>query len=343
MLIGRYSAFLDANVLHPAFLRAALLWFADERLLRPVWSRHVLEEWRRSLKARHADLTDEKLDQLQAFASQFPDAEVTGYEPFIGSLELCVSVPSIISEETFARVQEQLALRSPKLTPPRIVNSVVLLTGLVICGGCGLKMQRQPGKGGKYHYFRCASVKRTGSCPGGTRNGINVATLDAIVLEKVADQILTPTRVQGIVSAVAAKREAGSDEATTTLRQLREQRAKTTKKLSNLINMLAEGTVELSDTYKLAVKEAEADAKRLANLIATLESVAGSQLQSISLDEAKVAASQLREKLLSGEAALKRRLVRSFIKSVVVTDDKIVIIGAESDLAEVVTGSILNV
>lgn len=38
MLVGRYSAFLDANVLHPAFLRGALLWFADARLLRPVWS-----------------------------------------------------------------------------------------------------------------------------------------------------------------------------------------------------------------------------------------------------------------------------------------------------------------
>jgi hypothetical protein len=44
MLIGRYSAFLDANVLHPPFLRAALLWFADERLLRPVWSADVLAE-----------------------------------------------------------------------------------------------------------------------------------------------------------------------------------------------------------------------------------------------------------------------------------------------------------
>ena len=88
MLIGRYSAFLDANVLHPAFLRAALLWFADDRLLRPVWSKHVLGEWRSSLKTRHPDLTDEKLDRLQAFVGQFPDAEVTGYEPFIEGLTL---------------------------------------------------------------------------------------------------------------------------------------------------------------------------------------------------------------------------------------------------------------
>lgn len=89
MLIGRYSAFLDANVLHPAFLRATLLWFADDRLLRPVWSSDVLEEWRRSVKARHVEIDDAKLDALQAkFVTHFPDAEVTGYQPFIAVLNL---------------------------------------------------------------------------------------------------------------------------------------------------------------------------------------------------------------------------------------------------------------
>ena len=89
MLLGRYSAFLDANVLHPAFLRATLLWFADDRLLRPVWSADVLGEWRRSVKARHADMDDAKLDALQAnFVTHFPDAEVTGYQPFIEGLTL---------------------------------------------------------------------------------------------------------------------------------------------------------------------------------------------------------------------------------------------------------------
>ncbi|OJY68684.1 MAG: hypothetical protein BGP16_05465 [Sphingobium sp. 66-54] len=89
MLVGRYSAFLDANVLHPAFLRGLVLWFADARLLRPVWSKHVLEEWRRSVKRRHSDIDDDRLDRLQSlFTGHFPDAEVFGYEPFIDAVEL---------------------------------------------------------------------------------------------------------------------------------------------------------------------------------------------------------------------------------------------------------------
>lgn len=89
MLVGRYSAFLDANVLHPAFLRAALFWFADARVLRPVWSKDVLLEWRRSVQRRHADMDDEKCDRLQAvFTAQFPDAAVSDYEAFVNAVEL---------------------------------------------------------------------------------------------------------------------------------------------------------------------------------------------------------------------------------------------------------------
>lgn len=89
MLVGRYPAFLDANVLHPAFLRAALLWYADARLLRPMWSEDVMVEWRRSIKRRYADVTDAQLDQLRHIMDeQFPDAEVTGYQSFVEALEL---------------------------------------------------------------------------------------------------------------------------------------------------------------------------------------------------------------------------------------------------------------
>ena len=89
MLVGRYSALMDANVLHPAFLRSAMLWFASERLFRPVWSADILVEWRRSLKRRHSDISEKKLDQLQAMmCDQFPDAIVEGYQPIASILDL---------------------------------------------------------------------------------------------------------------------------------------------------------------------------------------------------------------------------------------------------------------
>jgi predicted nucleic acid-binding protein len=89
MLVGRYLAFLDANVLHPAFLRAALLWFAQERLFRPAWSTGVIDEWRGSVKARFPDVTDANLDAMQSVMSDsYPDALVTGYERITPCLDL---------------------------------------------------------------------------------------------------------------------------------------------------------------------------------------------------------------------------------------------------------------
>lgn len=50
MLIGRHAAVLDANVLHSATLRGALLRMAQERLFRPLWSDKILEEWEGSVR-----------------------------------------------------------------------------------------------------------------------------------------------------------------------------------------------------------------------------------------------------------------------------------------------------
>ena len=133
---------------------------------------------------------------------------------------------------------------------------------------------------------------------------------------------------------------AGLDEAATSLSQLREQRAKTTKKLANLINALAEGIVVASDTFKATVKSTEADSERLGNLIATQERIMGSRMNAITLEQAEAYSTQLREKLLSSGPALQKRIIRSFVKSVVISDNEIVILGANADLAEVVTGSL---
>src|SRR5688572_9609456 len=90
MLVGRYPALLDANVLHPAFVRGALLWFADQRLFQPHWSPEILEEWRRSVKRRFGDVDDEKLlAKQQEMNDFFPDAEIAGYEQFTP----CVNLP----------------------------------------------------------------------------------------------------------------------------------------------------------------------------------------------------------------------------------------------------------
>jgi hypothetical protein len=89
MLIGRYPALLDANVLHPAFVRGALLWFADEGLFEPHWSADIIREWRTSVRRRFKDIDDAWLDAKQGEMNEaFPAADIRGYEPFMAGIVL---------------------------------------------------------------------------------------------------------------------------------------------------------------------------------------------------------------------------------------------------------------
>lgn len=254
-----------------------------------------------------------------------------------------LTVPAIVSEADFQRVAVQLTERSPKKTAPRLVNSPVLLTGVARCGGCGSLLHRQTGKGGTYTYYRCSGKRLQGTCEGGAPAGIAAPLLDKVVLDKVLNELLTSTRVQAIVASVAARREAGADQAVVSVVQLHEQKRKSTKKLENLINALAEGIVEATDTFKATVKATEADCERLANVIATQARLINAQLKAISFEQAEKVAVGLRKKLMESGPATQKRIIRSFVASVVVTADEIVIEGADSDLAEVVTGTPIGV
>ncbi|MFD3703421.1 PIN domain-containing protein [Nocardia sp. NPDC058658] len=81
-----FSVFLDACVLHPAYLSDTLLRMADAQMFRPLWSADVLRELRGSLIRRDlpsADV-DRRISQMQ---TAFPDAMVTGYESLIDGME----------------------------------------------------------------------------------------------------------------------------------------------------------------------------------------------------------------------------------------------------------------
>lgn len=88
MLIGRYTSVLDACVLHPAFLRASLLWFAAEKLYRPIWSEEIFGEWAQSLERRFDDPPQKLNTQRETMEKAFPGAMVQLPEGLIEGLKL---------------------------------------------------------------------------------------------------------------------------------------------------------------------------------------------------------------------------------------------------------------
>lgn len=89
MLVGRYSALLDACVLHRGFVRGAFLWLSRAQLFRPLWSEEILDEWEESIIKRRADSNREDLaERRQTMTTSFEDAMVGGYAALIDCLTL---------------------------------------------------------------------------------------------------------------------------------------------------------------------------------------------------------------------------------------------------------------
>lgn len=89
MLLGRYSAVLDACVLHPVHVRSALLWLAADRMYRPLWSETILGECQASIKKKYPDLPEEKvIKNIDLVRNSFPEAIVEYPESLCESLDL---------------------------------------------------------------------------------------------------------------------------------------------------------------------------------------------------------------------------------------------------------------
>lgn len=250
------------------------------------------------------------------------------------------SSPQILDPEKFQRAQVQLAERSPAVTAPRLVNSSVMLTGLAKCGSCGAKMRRTTGKGGRYAYYSCSAKISALGKPECRECTINADVLDDIVIGKLCDELLVPDRVKMIVSEVANNRSAQSDTKLRSLEQLRAKQQQNQKRLANLMNALADGTVEASATFRETVKGIESDLERADRLISDHERIISERIDEIDGHQAEAVATQLKDKLEDSSPALKKRVIRTFVKEVFIGPEEIAIVGPKADFAEVVTGSL---
>jgi site-specific DNA recombinase len=67
-----------------------------------------------------------------------------------------VPLAAFIPAALFDAVEQRSRMRSPQVTPVRVVNSpTLLLTGLLRCDNYGAGMNLATGKGGRYRYYKC--------------------------------------------------------------------------------------------------------------------------------------------------------------------------------------------
>lgn len=227
--------------------------------------------------------------------------------------------PAILDRETFARIQEVLAMRAPTNTRRRLPSSDYLLTGFLICGQCGAGYTVEQAKGGRYRYYQCGRTMKEGisACPG---RRLPMATTDRASLKGILDVLFDERELARI--AVWAGKEAGVD------RQGLEKQQRELDRWETGLGLRRERLLDALEAGKI---EAGLLTGRLARLDEEKATLAAKRA---ALDQAKLQAEavptvelfreygqELRRKAEAGPVQATKLLLRHFVRRVVVGKD----------------------
>ncbi len=255
---------------------------------------------------------------------------------------LRAEAPRLIGDELFQKAQMEMRRRAPTVTPPRLTQSDVLLTGLVRCT-CGERMllATSQGKTKLYRYYTCAAQLKNNTCNAPESTRVREGKLDEMVMEVVAGEILTPQFTADLIAAVVERRRTGAESMSTTLDQLRGQLAKAKRRLSRFYDMYAdEAESDEILAEKIAAGKSECD--NLVDLIERQERLVSFEpklLDGLTLDE-KIAS--LKQKIARASIQTRKRSIRAIVSLIVVGRNAVEIVGSNAALADAVTGSNLK-
>ena len=240
-------------------------------------------------------------------------------------------MPAIVTEELFEKVQERAA--SNKKAPAKHkAEDEYLLTTKLYCGKCKRFMVGECGtsKGNNktYRYYKCAGAKKYKDCK---KKPVKKEWIEDLVIESIKKIIFNDELIDNIANSLveAQKKE------NTVLPLLQKDYAEIQKGIDNLVNAIQIGIVTASTKERLESLEKQR----------TEISIRISQEElrhpTITKDEIVFWIKRFRE-LNTNNLSHRRRLIDSFINSIYLYDDKMVITFNYSEGTETITFDEIN-
>ena len=238
------------------------------------------------------------------------------------------SIPAIIDAAKFEQVRAQRELRAPAKTPPRLVSSPTLLTGLLKCGNCGGNMTLVTGKSGRYKYYKCTSRHNKGNHACTSRN-LPMERTDQVVLTKLAEQVFAPERVNSMMIALRKRLRLSQDNQQKRTNELNKQLKLIEQKQQRLLEAIESGFIDIDETLQRRAQQHKAAREAL-----LIELAAVRREQSIPIDK-QLRASQietfaktLKSKLLSKDSALAKSYLSLLVDEIVVRENAAMVKGS---------------
>lgn len=230
------------------------------------------------------------------------------------------NIPAIVDAAKFEQARSKRALRAPAQTPPRIVSSPTLLTGLLKCGVCGGSMTLVTGKSGKYKYYKCTTRQNKGNDACESHNHPMDKT-DEAVLTQLAERVFTPDRMQSMMVALRKRLKAAKENSQERINQLNKQLKQTEERQHRLLDAIEAGMIDLDETVQRRAQLLKGSREALLIELASVRRDHSLPVDQIKTSQIDRFARLLRERLLSRDSAIAKSYLNLLVREIVIKDN----------------------
>lgn len=247
------------------------------------------------------------------------------------------TVPAIVEEALFAQVQALRESRAPGQTTPRILNSPVLLTGLIRCGSCGKAMTTATGKGGRYRYYKCTSKMAIDRCYCATPN-LPMETTDQKVIEALADQVFTPQRVRLMMQSLRARMRKVETEEDLNLKTFNAELQGIEQRIDKLYEALEIGIIPMDSTFQIRTQKLKTQREELLMKIGGMKRRKTLPLEQINPGSIAAFSKVLKQRLLdkSPDNHFRKQYLQLLVNEIRVDKTAATITGDHASVAEAI-------
>lgn len=222
-------------------------------------------------------------------------------------------IPALVPQDLFDRVQEKIA-KNKKAPARHKAEDDYLLTTKLFCGECESLMVGECGtsrSGAVHHYYKCTNAKRHGGC---RKKAVKKDWIENLVVLEIRKKLEDARFIDDIVHAFMEFQTAEN----TVIPHLKQSLAELNKSIDNILAAIEQGIFTQSTKQRL--EELESKKKDIEIEIAK-ESIRRPLLNE---DQVRFWFERLRN-LNINELSHQKRLIDTFLNSVFVYDDKLLI------------------
>ena len=245
-----------------------------------------------------------------------------------------LKIEPIIDDATFEAVRVLRESRAPAKRAPRIVNSPVLLTGLLKCGLCGAGLTTATGKSGKYRYYKCNTrinkAKHLCDAP-----SLPMDKFDKTVMDAMLNQILVPERMSIMMKELLSRQKAllSKDDK---VKPLQHELDQLNVNRTRLYEAVEQGKIPLDDFLQQRAQKLKTRQEEITLEMAALNRQRCMPIEMINPNKLETFSKAIRKILLDRISTTGKDYLRLLVDEIRITGGQAVISGNTAVLASVV-------